>query len=68
MADKCNFDRKPIGIEDAIKIRDKRNANQPYPDFRCLKCGKPVQPHAAGGPGQGARFEHRRGHGGCGSS
>jgi len=49
MADKCRFQNDIISIKDAIKIRDKRNKNQPYPDFCCLKCGKPLQPHAAGG-------------------
>jgi hypothetical protein len=61
-----------IGIDLATALRDfidQLPVKVPKGDIgmRCLDCGKPVKPHAAGG-GQAAHFEHLRRNKKCGKS
>jgi hypothetical protein len=58
LATTCNLDRREIGVEEAILIRDALRRNQPYPAFLCCACGESVRPHREGTTGHGAHFEH----------
>lgn len=47
-----------VGINDAIEDRDNaRRIGQPFPDWRCVQCGRPIRPHRASNHGA-AHFEH----------
>jgi hypothetical protein len=50
----CVLNKKVIGVDEALNLRDTANRK---PDFRCVDCGKAVRPHRAGGDGA-AHFEH----------
>lgn len=50
----CVLNKKIIGVDEALELRD---AAKRKSDFKCVDCGKAVRPHRAGGNGA-AHFEH----------
>jgi len=58
MAISCLLNKKTIGVEEALRLRDEaKRVGQPRPDFLCVDCRKAVKPHRDGGDGA-AHFEH----------
>jgi hypothetical protein len=58
LSDVCLVDGRRIWVGDAIRNREEaRRLGRPFPDWRCVECGRPVRPHR-GSPYGAAHFEH----------